>query len=569
MKANYYTRYGRLIFLKSVVLVFTFIFISSIAHSFVVNPNKTWTETWEGLYSTQIYQQITLDRVNYHRQLAGLPLVSLNQNLSQAAQAHADYLNLNNYAGHDEIPNYQGYTGSTPAERASSAGYNWASVGEVISFGYNAQEGVDALIMAIYHRFIILNPDFVEMGVGDASHPTYGRVQVILFGRQKTTQAPQGIIGVYPGDGQKGVLTFFNSDLESPDPVAGKSLVGYPISIHFSKDFTISNPSFSVYKDSVELSITTVNSSATNPKAFSVIPLDKLEPNTTYQAEFSAIINDQIYNKVWLFDTVVSDTLKAEPSTLTILVGQTAYINLINVAGAVSFNWNPEIIKIESDSLVTLKITGLKKGEDNVTITDKETNNTVSVKVIVLEPNLKSYELSVKEGWNLLSSLVSIDLTKQLNESFLLSIWKWKSGESTWAVRLPPFSDKGISYATQKGFGFLDYIGPGEGFWVNSDQVYSLLVEGIEGSDPLAVVKGWNLLGLKVDQSYGIESLIAGKGSKINSVWKWVGGTWQVYIPSQADKGASYANLKGFGLISTIFPGEGFWINAAEGFEIE
>ncbi|MFN3534522.1 MAG: CAP domain-containing protein, partial [Desulfatiglandales bacterium] len=136
------------------------------AFGFVINqdPFSNLADEYKGLYSSQEYKQITLERINYHRELAGLPKVSLNEKLSSAAQAHADYLNINGYVGHDEDPGEEGFTGQYAQNRAEHFGYDWGSVGEVISFGYTASDGVDALMAAIYHRFIILNPDFLEVG---------------------------------------------------------------------------------------------------------------------------------------------------------------------------------------------------------------------------------------------------------------------------------------------------------------------------------------------------------------------------------------------------------------------
>lgn len=187
---------------------------------------------------------------------------------------------------------------------------------------------------------------------------------------------------------------------------------------------------------------------------------------------------------------------------------------------------------------------------------------------LITQGQLKSYELTISKGWNLLSSLVSINPQSQLTEPSFYSIWKWKNIKGTWSVRLPNLEDKGQVYASSKGFEFLSYIEPGEGFWVQSDNDGTFFVQGYESITPLSVTSGWNLVGLKTNQSIGIEALIGDKGSKILSVWKWVKNTWHVYLPQQSDKGASYAQAKGFGVISAISPGEGFWIKALEGFEL-
>ena len=73
---------------------------------------------------------------------------------------------------------------------------------------------------------------------------------------------------------------------------------------------------------------------------------------------------------------------------------------------------------------------------------------------------------------------------------------------------------------------------------------------------------GWNLLGLKGDQTKTITVLISGNESSTVSVWKWENNTWSVYLAGENDGGAAYAQTKGFNELSSIGPGEGFWFNA-------
>lgn len=73
----------------------------------------------------------------------------------------------------------------------------------------------------------------------------------------------------------------------------------------------------------------------------------------------------------------------------------------------------------------------------------------------------------------------------------------------------------------------------------------------------------WNLTGLISGQEKSIQQLISGKEAQITSIWKWVGNSkWGVYLPSAgADQTTSYAASKGFDVITSIKPGEGFWVN--------
>jgi hypothetical protein len=76
----------------------------------------------------------------------------------------------------------------------------------------------------------------------------------------------------------------------------------------------------------------------------------------------------------------------------------------------------------------------------------------------------------------------------------------------------------------------------------------------------LSLIPGWNLL------SSGIAFNAAEKlsdGTKFASVWKWEDGAWAVYLPGDEDGGTAYASSKGFGQLTEIGCGEGFWVNAS------
>ena len=79
-------------------------------------------------------------------------------------------------------------------------------------------------------------------------------------------------------------------------------------------------------------------------------------------------------------------------------------------------------------------------------------------------------------------------------------------------------------------------------------------------------VKGWNLVGngyattIDVAQAFGDRALVT-------TVWKWLADkmAWAFYAPSlTAEQLQSYAQGKGYEVLSTIGAGEGFWVNAAK-----
>jgi cyclophilin family peptidyl-prolyl cis-trans isomerase len=76
---------------------------------------------------------------------------------------------------------------------------------------------------------------------------------------------------------------------------------------------------------------------------------------------------------------------------------------------------------------------------------------------------------------------------------------------------------------------------------------------------------GWNLLGNSLNQPIQVAS-IADDPNTVTSIWQWVTSTsnWQFYSTVMDTAGTlqSYALSKGYSVLSTIKPGEGYWINA-------
>ena len=83
-------------------------------------------------------------------------------------------------------------------------------------------------------------------------------------------------------------------------------------------------------------------------------------------------------------------------------------------------------------------------------------------------------------------------------------------------------------------------------------------------SYPLVLVPGWNLLGNSLSQAMPVATHF-GNPATVLSVWKRQATTekWYFYTPElDANALLSYANSMGYGVLSTIEPGEGYWVNA-------
>ena len=181
-------------------------------------------------------------------------------------------------------------------------------------------------------------------------------------------------------------------------------------------------------------------------------------------------------------------------------------------------------------------------------------------------------------GWNLLGNTgtAAIDVASALGDGTKVStVWKWNSQTSSWSFYAPALAASGIlaSYASGKSYEVLSSIGPGEGFWVNAVQAFTLSRPGIVpySLSTSGVVKGWNLVATgdalsppQIDSKLGG---VAGTPS-FSTMWAWSSAAknWHFYAPALAASGglAAYIQTKGyvdFGSLTTD-NGLGFWLNS-------
>ena len=79
----------------------------------------------------------------------------------------------------------------------------------------------------------------------------------------------------------------------------------------------------------------------------------------------------------------------------------------------------------------------------------------------------------------------------------------------------------------------------------------------------LRLEAGWNLVGNSVNQLLSVASTYS-DAATVLSVWKWDSGksSWLFYTPQMATAELqAYAAGKGYGVLSTINPGDGYWVN--------
>ncbi|MDP2105714.1 MAG: hypothetical protein Q8J76_06935 [Desulfobulbaceae bacterium] len=173
--------------------------------------------------------------------------------------------------------------------------------------------------------------------------------------------------------------------------------------------------------------------------------------------------------------------------------------------------------------------------------------------------------LTLNAGWNLVSSTTPVSnvATTFGNPQKFASVWTWNSNTGQWnsfvTSSAPP---------QPNGFLPLHTISAGEGFWINSKTKQTVTITGSATTDTtLTLADSWNLKGVNtpvnVSEVFNANTS-ATNTHKYSSVWQWTGTTWSVFIAGESTPGA-YARSKGFIPLTTLSPGQGFWVNVKPG----
>lgn len=250
---------------------------------------------------------------NYRRQQAGLSILTRSALIDAAAQGHSDYQRLNNTIAHEQVAGKPGYTGATLQQRLTAAGYRLTgsnAYGEVISAAgqasgfYHAEE----LIGAIYHRFVIFQPVFRDMGTGAATGNTYTYFTAdFAASGGYGPGVGRGNVAHYPATNQTMVPTSFFSDTEAPDPVPDRNEVGYPISVQGDITSTLAVKTFTVrQRGGPELPVRLLSNATdahTPVAAAAIIPLAVLKSNTVHDVSFTGTVDGVAVSANWSFTT--------------------------------------------------------------------------------------------------------------------------------------------------------------------------------------------------------------------------------------------------------------------------
>ncbi len=252
--------------------------------------------------------------IAYRRQQAGLPVPVRDAAIDRAAVAHSHYQQLNNRVTHHESAAEPGFTGKTVTDRLRAAGYavdtQARANDEVIAATATADgfAAADGLLAAIYHRYVMLQPQFDRFGAGSAQRAGgYYWLTVNFVATHKAPPPGDDLVVVWPAPQQAGVRINFFSDQETPDPVPGIDEVGYPVSVHADREASVRVGRFTIReRNGAPLLVRLLaadTDNATPHSAAAIIPLAQLRSGTIHDVEFSGTVNGTAVTRRWFFIT--------------------------------------------------------------------------------------------------------------------------------------------------------------------------------------------------------------------------------------------------------------------------
>lgn len=198
------------------------------------------------------------------RTALGLGPVNQNTKIDMAAQNHSDYVALNSGGAtpHDEVAGKPGFTGVTVKDRLVTAGYAATDASEVMGWtgaNFDAAEVIEGLAATVYHRVILMNQGWTDVGIAPPVNSTdinATRPAFIDFGTLTMKQNVAGdYVGVYPANGQTAIGLTHATELPNPfadiDGTSGSfcAKTSYPISLMTQQSTKLAVTSFTVTEE--------------------------------------------------------------------------------------------------------------------------------------------------------------------------------------------------------------------------------------------------------------------------------------------------------------------------------
>lgn len=277
------------------------------------------------VYSVGTEELAAFNLMNAERQRCGFGMLQQNAQLDHAALAHANWQISNNAYTHAETVGSTGFTGATPTDRATAAGYQpYGSVAESLAYGTSASKsgrgeaGVRELFVAPYHAATMLSPAR-DVGISVRSPIDLGLsslipVTQINLGTSTNYQLlASDEVATYPCENTAGVN--YRLTNESPNPVPGRNLMtqplGHPVMLMVRRGNTlvISSASMSKLSNGRSVALRAPITGTNDPNNVLlgnegyIIADSALEASTSYAVTVTGTNNGIPFNKSFSFTT--------------------------------------------------------------------------------------------------------------------------------------------------------------------------------------------------------------------------------------------------------------------------
>ncbi|MBT2321712.1 CAP domain-containing protein [Variovorax paradoxus] len=295
-----------------------------------VQPSSLVASVPPDTYGTASEAHQAFVLLNAERERCGFGLLAQNTQLDTAAKAHADWQIINNQLTHFEVTGTSGFTGVTPLDRVSAAGYPVGGVSDEISGLYYSGSiagtgvfGVRALLALPYHQAGMLS-GFRDVGMAMRGSDevgttgTFGARTVQQFDLGFTTSAGRqepasDQVLTYPCEGTSGI--FYEITNESPNPAPGRDLRASPlgpgllVAVRTGQALTISSASMQALSGNIPVVLRPTMTKSNDPNGVLaghqalVIPDASLLPNTTYAVQIAGTNDGAAFQKSFSFAT--------------------------------------------------------------------------------------------------------------------------------------------------------------------------------------------------------------------------------------------------------------------------
>jgi Cysteine-rich secretory protein family len=252
-------------------------------------------------------RKAALDAVNAARSADGLPALTEDPALDEAAQAHT-YFYLFNVSQSQvsgsgivmEDPSLPGFTGARAVDRARHFGFTGARGTELADHALTPGASSQDFIDSVFHRLPLVDRETVSAGFGEA------RVGSIVVSMLDVGAGPAGTGDptVYPADGQSGVPAAF-VDNEIPDPLPQGSIppVGYPVSLQVggAQQLKVTTGRL-LGPDGRQVPVITFDpGNQVLQNQWAMVARQPLTPGTRYTADVTGTVNGADFSRRWSF----------------------------------------------------------------------------------------------------------------------------------------------------------------------------------------------------------------------------------------------------------------------------